>query len=78
MSQDEMAETIRLQLEPAKITRLLFEHDELAEEVIAKVYVTHDQLDLALGENGVKARSAAMGAGITVEIILDNQTTQSL
>jgi transcription antitermination factor NusA-like protein len=52
------------------VERIVVEYDPVAEEDVAKVYVSDDQLDAALGEDGFYPRGVAMKAGLAIEVVL--------
>lgn len=52
------------------VERIVVEYDPVIEEDVAKVYVSDDQLDAALGEGGLYPRHVAMKAGLAIEFVL--------
>jgi len=50
--------------------RIIIEYDDIAGCEIIKVYVTEDQIDAAIGDNGSIPRRAAIESGMSVEVVL--------
>jgi transcription antitermination factor NusA-like protein len=70
MTREQSLQIIRDAFSHVVVERIVVEYDSLVEEDVAKVFVSDDQLDAALGEDGFYPRGVAMKAGLAIEVVL--------
>ncbi len=70
MSEEESLGIIRAVFADVAIERIVVEYDPIVPGRVAKVFVREDRLEAALGDNGAKARRAAMESGLDVEVVV--------
>ena len=73
MTREQSMQTIRDAFSHVDVERIVVEYDPMVEEDVAKVYISRDQLDAALGEDGFYPRRVAMKAGLAIEVVLANK-----
>ncbi len=73
MTPEQSLQIIRDAFSHVDVERIVVEYDPEVEEDVARVYVSDDQLDAALGEDGSYPRGVAMKAGIAIEVVLSSK-----
>ncbi|QDT71477.1 hypothetical protein [Lacipirellula limnantheis] len=70
MTREQSLHIIREAFSHVDVERIVVEYDPAVEEDVAKVYVSDDQLDAALGDDGFYPRGVAMKAGLAIEVVV--------
>jgi len=73
MTRQQSLQIIRDAFSHVHVDRILVEYDPVVGEDVAKVFVSDDQLDAALGEDGSYPTAVAMKAGLALEIVLSSK-----
>jgi transcription antitermination factor NusA-like protein len=70
MTRGQSLQIIRDAFSHVDVKRVIVEYDLEMKEDVAKIYVSDEQLEAALGEDGFYPRGVAMKAGLAIEVVL--------
>jgi transcription antitermination factor NusA-like protein len=70
MTREQSLQIIRDAFSHVEVQRIVVEYDPQVQQDVAKVHVCEDQLDAALGEDGMYPRDVAIEAGLVIEVVL--------
>ncbi|QDV61128.1 hypothetical protein [Crateriforma conspicua] len=73
MTQEHSLQIIRDAFSHVIVDRIVVEYDPIVEEEVAKIYVADEQLEAALGDDGLYPRTVAMKAGLSIEVTLSHE-----
>jgi transcription antitermination factor NusA-like protein len=70
MTQEQSLQIIRDAFSQVDVERIVVEYDPAVEEDVAKINVSDEQLEAALGQYGFYPRGVAMKVGLAIEVVL--------
>lgn len=72
MTHEQSLQIIRDAFSHVEVERIVVEYDPVVEEDVAKIYVSDEQPEAALGDDGFYPRGVAMKAGLAIEVVLSD------